>query len=141
MAPRPDLSGLRVQQYGDPNVYLMDQGPRRWIPSATVMAQLFTHGTDEAYRYHPAGTGVVLDLHVNLIDAGFQLPEECILFQAADSPQVFLLDQDASGNQIRRWITSAAAMDRYQFDWEKIKHWDVPLAGLDLPDGPHIGWP
>jgi hypothetical protein len=26
MAPRHDLNGLRVQQYGDPNVYLMDQG-------------------------------------------------------------------------------------------------------------------
>ena len=141
MAPRPDLNGLRVQQYGDPNVYLMDQGLRRWIPSPTVTAQLFTHGTDVVYRYHPTGSGVVLDLHVNLIDAGFQLPDECVLFQAADSPQVFLLDQDADGNQVKRWITSAAAMERYQFDWAKIKHWNVTLGDLDLADGPHISWP
>jgi hypothetical protein len=46
MAPRPDLNGLRVQQYGDPNVYLIDEGVRRWIPSAAVMAQLFTLGAD-----------------------------------------------------------------------------------------------
>jgi hypothetical protein len=141
MAPRPDLNGLRVQQYGDPNVYLMDQGLRRWIPSQAVTAQLFTHGTDVVYRYHPTASGVVLDLHVNLIDAGFQLPDECVLFQAADSPQVFLLDQDASGNQVKRWVTSAAAMERYQFDWAKIKHWNVALGDLDLPDGPPISWP
>ena len=64
MAPRPDLNGLRVQQYGDPNVYL-----------------------------------------------------------------------------IERWVTSAAAMDRFQFDWGKINHWNVPLADLGWPDGPDITWP
>ena len=54
---------------------------------------------------------------------------------------MFLLDQDASGNQVKRWVTSAAAMERYQFDWAKIRHWNVALTDLDLPDGPHISWP
>jgi hypothetical protein len=31
-------------------------------------------------------------------------------------------------------------MDRFQFDWAKIKRWDVPLTGLGLPDGPDISW-
>ena len=43
--------------------------------------------------------------------------------------------------QIKRWITTAEAMDRFQFDWAKIKRWDVPLASLGLPDGPDISWP
>jgi hypothetical protein len=57
MAPRHDLNGLRVQQYGDPNVYLMDRGLRRLIPSKQVMARLFTLGANWAYattRPHPA---------------------------------------------------------------------------------------
>jgi hypothetical protein len=32
-------------------------------------------------------------------------------------------------------------MDRFPFDWAKIKGWDVPLASLGLPGGPDIGWP
>ena len=46
-----------------------------------------------------------------------------------------------SGNLIKRWITSAAAMDRFQLDWGKINHWNVPLADLGWPDGPDISWP
>jgi hypothetical protein len=141
MAPRPDLNGLRVQQYGDPNVYLIDEGVRRWIPSAAVMAQLFTLGADWVYKYDPTGSGVILDLYVNQIDAGRQIPDDCIMFQAADSPQVFLRDRDADGNLIKRWINSATAMDRFQFDWGKINHWNVPLADLGWPDGPDISWP
>jgi hypothetical protein len=141
MAPRHDLNGLRVQQYGDPNVYLMDEGLRRWIPDAEVMARLFMLGADWVHRYDAAAPGVILDLHVNQMDAGRQLPEECVMFQAADSPQVFLLDCDCDGGQIKRWITSAATMDRFQFDWGKIKRWNVPLAKLGLPDGPDISWP
>jgi hypothetical protein len=138
MAPRHDLNGLRVQQYGDPNVYLIDLGLRRWIPTTAVMARLFAAA---AHRYHGTMPGVILDLHVNQMDAGPQLPEECVLFQAADSPQVFLLDHDANGEQVKRWITTAATMDRFQFDWAKIKRWNVPLASLGLQDGPDISWP
>lgn len=64
-----------------------------------------------------------------------------VIFQTTDSPQVFLLDHDANGEQIKRWITTAEAMDRFQFDWAKIKRWNVPLASLGLPDGPDISWP
>jgi hypothetical protein len=140
MAPRPDLNGLRVQQYGEPHVFLIDRGLRRWIPSATVMSRLFTTGADPVYKYDPKPS-VILDLHVNQIDAGLQIPDDCIMFQTTDSPQVFLLDADADGNQVKRWITSATAMERFQFDWAKIKHWDVALADLALPDGPDVSWP
>jgi hypothetical protein len=137
-----------VQQYGDSRVYLIDEGRRRLIPSDTVMARLFTDGEtegegedeDRSYDYHPL-TGVILDLHVNQIDAGRPLPEECVIFEAADSPQVFLLDSDSGGEQVKRWITDEETMDRFQFDWDKIKSWDVALADLDLPDGPDISWP
>jgi hypothetical protein len=141
MAPRPDLNGLRVQQYGDPSVYLMDQGLRRLIPTQQVMARLFTLGANWVHRYDAAAPGVILDLHVSQMDSGLPLPEECVIFQTTDSPQVFLLDHDANGEQVKRWITTAEAMDRFQFDWAKIKRWDVPLAGLGLPDGPDISWP
>ncbi len=60
------------------------------------------------------------------------------MFQAPNSPLVFLLDHDASGNRVKRWITSPAAMDRFKFDWAKIKRWNVPLTKLALADGPEI---
>ena len=119
----------------------MDQGLRRLIPTQQVMARLFTSAPTWSYRYDAAAPGVILDLHVSQMDAGLQLPEECVIFQTTDSPQVFLLDHDANGEQIKRWITTAEAMDRFQFDWAKIKRWDVPLASLGLPDGPDISWP
>ncbi len=72
---------------------------------------------------------------------GCNSPEECVIFQTTDSPQVFLLDRDAKGEQVKRWITTAEAMDRFQFGWAKIKRWDVPLASLGLADGPDISWP
>ena len=141
MAPRHDLNGLRVQQYGDPSVHLMVQGLRRLIPTQQVMSRLSTLGANWVCRYDATAPGVILDLHVSQLDAGPQLPEECVIFQTTDSPQVFLLDHDANGEQIKRWITTAEAMDRFQFDWAKIKRWDVPLASLGLPDGPDINWP
>jgi hypothetical protein len=142
---RPDLNGLRVQQYGDSHVYLIDEGRRRLIPNATVMARLFNGGADWSgedwsYDYHPE-TGVILDLHVNKIDMGLPLPDECVIFEAADSPQVFLLDSDADGDQVKRWITDEETMERFQFDWDKIKSWNVALDDLALPDGPDISWP
>lgn len=141
MAPRPDLNGLRVQQYGEPHVYLIDEGLRRRIPSPAVMAQLFTLGADWTYQYHPTASSVILDLSANQIDVGVPLPEDCLIVQASDSPQVFLLDRDADGKQVKRWITSAGAMERFQFDWGKINHLNSALANLGLPDGPHISWP
>jgi hypothetical protein len=141
MAPRPDLNGLRVQQYGDPHVYLIDGGLRRWIPSTAVMARLFTLGAEGAYRYHPTASSVILDLYVNQIDAGLQLPDDCLMFQASDSPQVFLRDRDASGIPVKRWITSPEAMARFQFDWAKINHWNGRIADLGMLDGPDISWP
>jgi hypothetical protein len=141
VARRPDLNGLRLQQYGEPHVYLIDEGRRRLIPSAKVMSRLFNLGADWIYEYHPEVSSVILDLHVNKIDAGLDMPEECGLFLANDSPQVFLLDWDENKTPIKRWITSEEAMQRYQFDWDKIKDWDVSLDDLDLPDGPDISWP
>jgi hypothetical protein len=141
MAPRPDLNGLRVQQYGEPHVFLIDQGLRRWIPSPEVMARLFTLGEEWVYNYHPKTSSVIVDLHVNQIDAGIQLPDYCAIFQTVDSTQVFLRDQDDDGNPIKRWITNPETMERFQFDWHKINHWDVKLDDLGLPDGPNISWP
>jgi transposase len=54
--------------------------------------------------------------------------------------KVFLRDS-LGGNYVKRWITSPATMDRFQFDWGKINHWNVPLSAIGYPDGPDISWP
>ena len=71
---------------------------------------------------------------------GNNIPETAILFKCIDSPKVFLLDGVAP-NQSKRWITSPAVMDRYNFDWNKIHVFNVPLSALKFPDGPNIDNP
>src|SRR5689334_4072846 len=99
------------------------------VPDGSGPAAADTDPAGDVARLFIPG-GVIQDLHVSQMDAGLKLPDECVMFQANDSPQVFLLDHDASGEQIKRWITTAEAMERFQFDWAKIKRWDVPLASL-----------
>jgi hypothetical protein len=72
---------------------------------------------------------VILDPHVNQMDAGLQLPGECVLLQASGSPQALLLYHDAGRNQVKRWITSPAAIDRFQFGRGKISAGTCRLPG------------
>jgi hypothetical protein len=126
MPDRIDLNGLRIKLPGDPKIYLMDLGKRRWIPNPNVYNSLFRNWV-----------GIIEDIDIVEITTGSQIPVTAILFRAYDSPKVFLLDGNPP-NQVKRWITSPAVMDRYNFDWGRIHVWNVPLSALVYPDGPNI---
>lgn len=123
---RPDINGLRLAVPLAAPVYLLDMGKRRWIPNPTVYNQLFKDWN-----------GIVQDIDTNEIEKGIPIPETAILFRCIDSPKVFLLDGVAP-HQTKRWITSPDVMNRYNFNWDKIQVWNVPLNAITYPDGPNI---
>lgn len=120
LRPRPDLSGLRVQSPHTAPIYLIDpEGYRRWIPSPATYNALFRDWN-----------GVVTDLGANLIAPGPDLDGGAFLGRAPGAARVYLVS-----NGEKRWIVSPATMDKYWFDWSKIR--DVPAAALHaIPNGP-----
>jgi hypothetical protein len=123
LEPRPDLAGVRVQSPNSAPIYLIDpDGYRRWIPDPATFDSLFRDWT-----------GVVVDLGTNRIAEGPALDSGAFLARAPNTAPVYLIS-----NGVKRWITSPAAMDRYWFDWAKIR--EVPAPGLAaIPNGPYWG--
>lgn len=120
LKPRPDLSGLRVRSPNTAPIYVIDpDGYRRWIPNPDTYNNLFRDWTS-----------VVVDLGTNLIAAGPALDDGAFLARAPGTAPVYLVS-----NGQKRWIVSPATMDKYWFDWSKIR--DVPLSALNaIPTGP-----
>jgi hypothetical protein len=118
---RPDLAGLRVRSPNSAPIYLIDpEGYRRWIPNPATYDSLFR-----------SWDGVVDDLGTNLIATRPALDDGAFLARAPGSAPVFLIS-----NGQKRWIVFATGMDKYWFDWNKVR--DVPASALDaIPTGPH----
>lgn len=123
---RPDLDGLLVKSpaYGADQVYLVDEGKRRWVPSHTVMQALFRPGAP-----------LIADIDAIFISEGDALSEGAHLAQDMSDKKVYLVEKGT-----KRWVTSAAAMNRYSFSYEKVDPTShETLAGLR--DGPPIKGP
>ncbi|GAP94186.1 hypothetical protein [Leptolyngbya sp. NIES-2104] len=112
-APRPDLNGLRVKLPGQPEIYLIDQGYRRWIPNPTTFNNLFRNWN-----------GIVEEISITSIPRGQNISSGAILARAYGTAPVYLVDQG-----LKRWITSPAAMDRYNFAWGRI--YELPAISLN----------
>lgn len=121
LAPRPDLNGLRVKLPGRPEIYLIDQGYRRWIPNPATFNNLFRNWN-----------GIVEEISITSIPTSQNISSGAILARAYGTAPVYLVDQG-----LKRWITSPAAMDRYNFSWERV--YEVPSILLNsIPSGANI---
>ena len=127
---RPDLNGVKLQLPGSAPIYLVDNGVRRWIPNPQVFNALFRDWN-----------GVCQDPDIPEIQRGPDIPATAILFRCFDSPKVFLLDHNTQNQNVKRWITSPAVMDHYNFSWTQIHIWNVPLNTIGIPDGSNISNP
>ncbi|MBL7259426.1 hypothetical protein [Paractinoplanes lichenicola] len=117
--PHTWLSGQRVQAPGGPAIYLVDpEGYRRWIPDPATYDNLFRNWD-----------GVIQDPHLGLIPERDALTSGAFLAIAQPRPQVYLVS-----NGVKRWITSPAVMDKYNFSWEKIQKVS-PLVLDAVPEG------
>ena len=113
MPDRPDLNGHRIRH---PNgaVFLILDGKRRHIPDPPTFDSLFRNWD-----------GIITDINVEEITDGGALTQGAVLAKPDNSPAVFLV----SNNQ-KRHIASPAAMDKYNFSWQRII--TVPHVLLDF---------
>lgn len=123
-APAPELNGLLLQLPGAPQVYLVVNGFRRWVPDPGTFGNLFVNGAT-----------VVQDIGIGAVSEGAPLTSGAILAQGDASAQVYLVS-----NGVKMWIPDPATFNRYQFNSANIKL--LPQIVIDfLPNGPNIEGP
>jgi hypothetical protein len=118
--PRPDLAGLRLKAPNNPAVYVVDpQGFLRWIPDPATYNNLFRDWNS-----------IVTDVDLVNIAQGPALTEGAVLALGTGTAPVYLVS-----NGTKQWITSPAAMDKYDFNWNTIVQ--VPNVLINsIPTGP-----
>jgi hypothetical protein len=122
---RPDLDGLRLQQPGTPDVWLMFHGRRHRVASTAVYDALWSEVS-----------GLVVHHDVESIALGEELSEGCCLVRADGTVFIHLLT--AIDGEIRRcFIPNYESLVDFGFDEAKVR--DVPglllqavPAGRDL---------
>jgi 3-mercaptopyruvate sulfurtransferase SseA len=119
--PRPDLNGARVKDPNRAEIWLVDEGRRRWIPDPSTYNNLFRDWN-----------GIRQDLNVYDISTGLDISRGAWLGRRTGTPEVYLVS-----NNVKRWITSPAVMDKYHFAWQRVR--EVPREQLDrVQNGPDI---
>lgn len=104
LAPRPDLSGLRLTPLTGGPIYLVNpEGLLQWIPNSATYNNLF-RDWNGVYRVDIAGMTI-----------GTALSDGAVLAKGHLSGAVYLVS-----NGKKRWITSPAAMNKYYFNWNHI---------------------
>ncbi|SRR6266568_2412411 len=119
---RPDLAGERIQDPGQAAIYLIDDnGTRRWIPDPDTYNNLFRdwYGIDKTEPTRE----IVL---------GTQISRGAYLARVSGTAPVYLID-----NGQKRWVSSSAVMDKFYFNWDKVKPIDAVTLS-NIPPGPDI---
>jgi hypothetical protein len=119
--PRPDLAGVRIKS-NDPKIYLINpEGILQWIPDSMTYNNLFLDFN-----------GVVLDINLNgNFIIGEPLTSGAILVRGDRTPWVYFLS-----NNIRRWITSPRAMDKWHLNPSKV-YIVPPILVFSIPENPN----
>ena len=118
--PRPALSGWRMRIPGTDGVYLIDpEGYRRGIPNWSTHENLFRDlnavEPNSVLAFIPVRSDLSRGAHLARVDG---------------TDGVYLIS-----NGIRRGIASPATMDKYGFDWAKVRPIEADVLE-SIPDGP-----
>src|ERR1700675_1641731 len=102
------------------SVFLVDpQGFLRWIPDPVTYNNLFRDWNS-----------IVVDIDLVNIAVGPALTSGAVLARGSSEAAVYLIS-----NGTKQWITSPAAMDKYDLNWNTVVL--VPNALVDsIPGGP-----
>lgn len=122
--PRPDLNGRLVQVPGLPQVYLVINGYRRWIPDYDTFLNLF-----------PGNATIQSDTGVGLISEGPALSSGAVLAKSSDDVRIYLVT-----NGMKMWIPSPAIFQLNQFNSATVLT-VVPVIMKAVPTGPDIQAP
>ncbi|WP_150271650.1 hypothetical protein [Paenibacillus tepidiphilus] len=115
-------NGWLVQAPGRAEIYLIDNGKKRWITDYTLFKKLFTGEPRETFGLDSIPNGLNIQPGTGLFRTEFT------------GGKVFWLDVDDSRKVVKRHITSPSAMDKYHFNWNSI----IPVYGYfanGIPDG------
>ena len=119
--PMPELNGLLLQLPGAPQVYLVLNGFRCWVPDPATFNNLFV-----------SGATIIQDINIGVVSQGPALSSGAVLAQAAGSPTVYLV---TDGEKMA--IPSADIFNRYQFNWNSIQVC-APVIINSVPNGPDV---
>jgi hypothetical protein len=122
--PMPELNGLLLQLPGAPQVYLVLNGFRCWVPDPATFANLFV-----------PGAAIFQDINIGVVSEGPALSSGAVLAQAAGAPAVYLVS-----NGFKCWIPSPAIFTRYQFNSAKVQV-VAPILINSIPNGPDVQAP
>lgn len=123
-APHPELNGLILQLPGAPQLYLVLNAFRCWIPDPQTANNLFN-----------SGFTIVPDINIGVVALGAPLTSGAILAKGDASDTVYLVT-----NGVKMGIPSPDVFNRYQFNWNKIQ--TFPQIVIDyLPTGPVVQGP
>lgn len=122
--PRPEFNGLLVQVTGLPQVYLVINGYRRWIPNWDTFLNLF-----------PSNASIKNDTGVILIAQGPDLSNGAVLAKSSADAKTYLVS-----NGMKMWIPNPTIFRRYQFNGSKVLT-VAPVIMDAVPTGPDIQGP
>ena len=124
VAPDPKDNGSLRQLPDSPQIYLILNGLRRWIPDMTTLIGLFV-----------SGTNAVSDSNLGNIEEGAPLTSGAVLAQGSGSAEIYLVT-----NANKMWIPSMDVFNAYHFDLGKVQVVAPILLNL-IPSGPDVQGP
>lgn len=122
MMPWPD--GARLHENNTGKIYLVIDGQLRWIPNPATYNNLF------------ADWDIPLDrneVSADVYRTGPPITDGAYLCQSPPQGEVWLMIDGT-----KRHIASPAAMNRFNFDWSKVR--TVPAETLAINQGPDINY-
>lgn len=109
--PRPDLDGLRLNEPGRPEVWVVFGGERHQVASSTVYDSLFSEVT-----------GLLPYEGVEWITEGPALEEGTCLIRADETLSIHLLARASNGQVVRHFIPTYESLVDFGFDENKVRN-------------------
>ena len=122
--PMPELNGLLLQLPGAPQIYLVLNGFRCWVPDPQTLANLFV-----------SNPSIFQDINIGVVAQGPALTSGAVLAEANGSAPVYLVT-----NGVKMWIPTPDIFNRYQFKQASIQV-VAPVLIDFIPSGPNVEGP
>lgn len=122
--PMPELNGLLLQLPGAPQIYLVLNGFRCWVPDTQTLANLFV-----------SNPSIFQDINIGVVAQGPAITSGAVLVQAAGLAPVYLVT-----NGVKMWIPTPDIFNRYQFNSSNIQSCS-PVVINCIPNGPNVEGP